>query len=107
MQQQVPFRSPAFLTALAVLFAGLLLSTTVLPTLLSCSTQTCMAAPAPVEEEQLHSRDVHKLGTVPDRSWCCSALLLGQRMRAAFRDRDVALPNGPISDVPLQPPKVA
>ena len=91
--------------AVAVLFSGLLLSLAVLPTVLSCSTETCMAAPVPTEEEQLHGRDVHKLGTVPDRSWCCSTLLLGQRMRAAFRDRDVALPNGPISDVPLQPPK--
>lgn len=96
------------MVALALLFSGLLLSTAVMPTLVASTCgKACVAAPVTTEEEQLHGRDVHKLSTVPDRSWCCSALVLGQRMRAAFRDRDVALPNGPISDVPLQPPRIA
>lgn len=95
--------------ALAIAFSGLLLSLAVLPTVISsvCEDQCLTAPAAPTEEEHMHGRDVHKSGTVPDKSWCCSTLLLGQRLRAAFRDRDVTLPNGPISDVPLQPPKAA
>lgn len=101
-------RAPWWMMALAVLFSGLLVSLAVMPTLLIDENETSsVSSPTPTEEEQLHGRDVHKLGTVPDRSWCCMTFLMDQRLRAAFRDRDEALPNGPISDVPHQPPKAA
>ncbi|MFT3885612.1 MAG: hypothetical protein QM724_09335 [Flavobacteriales bacterium] len=94
--------------ALAIVFSGLLLSLAVAPTLLTYDGSTnAVTSPVPNEEEHSHGRDVHKLSTVPDRAWCCMTFLMDQRLRAAFRDQDVAVPNGPISDVPHQPPKAA
>ncbi len=91
--------------ALAVLFSGLLLTTAVLPTVMSVSFEVAIAAPAPVEEEQMHGRDAQKSAMHDHSAWDGSALSMRQRMRANFRDRDEAIPPGPISDVPLQPPK--
>jgi hypothetical protein len=93
--------------ALAALFSALLLSTAVLPTVMSVTVGKAIAAPAPVEEEQMHGRDVSKSVLHDHSAWAGSALCLRERMRASLRDRDEAVPNGPISDVPLQPPKGA
>lgn len=90
-----------------MLFSTLLLSTAVLPTVMSVSYGKAIATPAPVEEEQQHGREVHKAALHDHSAWSGSALSLRERMRASFRDRDVAIPPGPISDVPLQPPKGA
>jgi len=109
MRRPGPIRPNLLVMALSIFFSGLLLSLAVVPTLLIDETEASAltTSPTPNEEEQSHGRDVHKLGTIPDRSWCCMTFLMDQRLRAAFRDQDVALPNGPISDVPHQPPKAA
>ncbi len=93
------------LVALAALFSGLLLSTAWLPTLLSVASEKVITAPAPVEEEQHHGREVLKSTLHDHRAWCGSALHLDQQIKALFSDRDEAVPAGPISDVLLRPPR--
>lgn len=66
-----------------------------------------IAAAAPVEEEQMHGRDISKSVLHDHSAWDGSALCLRERVRASLRDRGEALPDGPICDVLLQPPKGA
>lgn len=106
MRQQHPLPK-TLLWALAALFSGLLLSSAVLPTVMSVAVGKAIAAPAPVEEEQLHGREVLKHALHDHGAWDGNALQFNERVQASFRDRDEALPDGPISDVPLQPPKGA
>lgn len=106
MRTQHPLSKPLLL-ALAALFSGLLLSTAVLPTVMGVTGGKVLAAPAPVEEEQMHGREVMKSALHDHGAWDGNALHLSERVRTSFRDRDEALPDGPISDVPLQPPKGA
>lgn len=106
MRKQHPL-SKTLLWALAALFSALLLSTAVLPTVMSVTTGKAIAAPVPVEEEQMHGREVSKSALHDHRAWDGNASLLSERVRTSFRDRDEALPDGPISDVTLQPPKGA
>ena len=107
MKNRLHSRSKALLCALAALFSLLLLSTAVLPTIMSVTVGKAIAAPAPVEEEQMHGRDVQKSALHDHSAWHDSALCMREKLRASFRDGDEALPDGPISDVRLQPPKGA
>ena len=106
MRQQHP-RPKSLLYTLAALFSCLLLLTAVLPTVMSASNGKVIAAPAPVEEEQMHGREVGKSALQHHHAWDWNSSLLSERIRTSFRDRDEALPDGPISDVHLQPPKGA
>lgn len=99
--------SKSLLRTLAALFSGLLLSTAVLPTVMSITTGIVITAPVPVEEEQQHGREVAKSALQDHRSWDANAIRLSDRIRAEFRDHDEALPAGPISEVHVQPPKRA
>ncbi|HQV40015.1 MAG: hypothetical protein IPO60_11985 [Flavobacteriales bacterium] len=94
-----------YFMALAMLFSSLLLSTAVLPTVMSVSYGKAIAAPVPVEEEQMHGRDLQKSAAHQHSEWDGSAVCMREKMRASFRHSDEAVPSGPISDVPLQPPK--
>lgn len=104
VKQEHPL-SNLLLLALAGLFSALLLSTAVLPTVLSVTSGKVVAAAAPVEEEQMHGRVSLKASVHDHKTWDANAVQLNERVRAEFRDRDEAIPSGPISDVPLQPPK--
>ena len=97
--------SGALLIVLAAFFSALLISTTVIPTVMSVSYGKVVVVPAPVEEEQMHGRDISKSALHHHSAWNCVAISLRERMRASLRDRDEALPADPISEVPLQPPK--
>lgn len=100
-------RSRTILWALAALFSGLLLSSVVLPALMSTMVAKVIAAPAPVEEEQMHGREAGK-GTLHNhRAWNGSTLHLDQQIMALFSDRDETVPAGPASDVLLRPPRTA
>ncbi|MBP9080117.1 MAG: hypothetical protein KBF80_07685 [Flavobacteriales bacterium] len=95
------------LLAVAAFFSGLLLSTVVLPTVFQVSLGKAMAAPAPVEEEQSHGREVLKSAIQDHRDWAGAALCLGQRMKALFGHGDEPVPPGPIGEVLLRPPRTA
>ncbi|MBS1939865.1 MAG: hypothetical protein JST38_03195 [Bacteroidetes bacterium] len=96
-----------FKLALAALFTGLLLSTAVVPTLLGVSSGKVIAAPAPVEEEQHHAREVLKSAMHDHRAWAGRALQLDQSVKSFFSHGDEAVPTSPISEVRLQPPRTA
>lgn len=95
------------LMALAAFFSGLLLSTVVLPTVFQASCGIAITAPAPIEEEQSHGREVLKAEFHDHRDWAGAALCLDQRMKALFGYRDEPVPPGPIGDVLLRPPRTA
>jgi hypothetical protein len=97
--------SSTLLLVLAAFFSALLMSTAVLPTVMSVSYGKAIAAPVPVEEEQMHGRDHQKSAVHQHPEWAGSAVCLREKMRASFRHSDEAVPSGPITDVPLQPPK--
>lgn len=93
------------LVILALFFSGLLLTTVVLPTVMSVTAGLVLATPVPVEEEQSHGREVLKTALQDKGAWGGVAGQLNQKIQAAFRDRAETLPVGPVSDVLLQPPK--
>lgn len=101
-------RKPSlYLVALAALFAGLLLSTVAIPTLLGVASGKVIATQAPVEEEQQHGREVLKQILHDHRSWAGSTQHLDQCVKAFFCHGDEAVPAGPVGEVLLQPPRTA
>src|SRR5688572_26303179 len=95
----------ALLVILAVFFSGLLLTTAVLPTVMSVTAGLVIATPVPVEEEQTHGREVLKTALHDNGAWDGRACQLRQKIQAAFRHWAESLPVGPVSDVLLPPPK--
>lgn len=81
------------------------MATAVLPTVMSVTVGKTLATVLPVEEEQVHGREVLKTALQDKHAWDDSAGQLNQKILAAFRDRTETLPEGPVSDVLLPPPK--
>src|SRR5690606_41414870 len=75
------------LVILAVFFSGLLLTTAVLPTVMSVTAGMVLATPVPVEEEQSHGREVLKTALQDKGAWGGGAWQLDQKIPAAFRHR--------------------